>query len=122
DSIAMELAQEGIPYPTVSLRRVAEWQSRIRVECAPVGDDAPAMATRAIRLVEYGVRLSEMGQPEPALKATRQAVSLYRSLASCSPNTFLPDLATSLSNLGEMLHELGQRKPALAATTESVDL
>ena len=70
-SIAVELEQEGIPYATVSLRRVAEWQGRTLLAQAPGGDDAAVMATRAARLGEQGIRLADLSQREPALAATR---------------------------------------------------
>jgi tetratricopeptide (TPR) repeat protein len=66
--------------------------------------------------------LSALGQREPALAATREAVDLYRTLATRNPDAFQPDLATSLNNLGVRLSALGQREPALAATREAVDL
>jgi tetratricopeptide (TPR) repeat protein len=43
-------------------------------------------------------------------------------LAETRPNALLPDLATSLNNLGETLSDLGQREQVLAATQEAVDL
>jgi hypothetical protein len=54
--------------------------------------------------------------------ATQEAVTSYRSLAKTRPDAFLPDLATSLNNLGFMLSELGRREDALAATQEAVTI
>ena len=51
-----------------------------------------------------GARLSELGQREPALAATREAVNLYRTLATRHPGTFEPELARSLNNLDAMLN------------------
>jgi nucleoside phosphorylase len=121
-SIAAALAQEGIPYPTVSLRRVAEWQGRTLLEQSPGGDDAAVMATRATRLVEQGIRLADLGQHERELAVTREAVDLYRTLATRNPDAFQHHLALSLNNLGNGLSALGQREPALAATREAADL
>lgn len=122
-SIALELEQEGIPHPTVSLRRVAEWQVRIRLEHAPVEDnDLEALDARAALLLEQGRRLSDLGRHEPALAATREAVVLYRALAMSASDVFQPHLAGSLNNLGNKLSALGQHKLAFAATREAVDL
>jgi hypothetical protein len=35
------------------------------------------------------------------LKATEEAVKIYRKLSEQNPQAFLPDLATSLNNLGD---------------------
>jgi len=121
-SIAAELAREKIPYPTVSLRRVAEWQSRMLLAHAPKGDDDRTMAARAALLNDQGIHLGELGQREAALAAAREAVALRRTLATRNPDAFQPDLAASLNNLGAKLGELGQRELALAATREAVDL
>ena len=73
-------------------------------------------------LNNLGKMLSELGQREDALKATQEAVDIYRKLAEKRPDAFLPDLAMSLNNLGKMLSELGQREDALKATQEAVDI
>jgi tetratricopeptide (TPR) repeat protein len=69
-----------------------------------------------------GGRLSELGQREPALAATQEAVAIRRRLVEERPDAFLPELAGSLNNLGNGLSELGQREPALEATQEAVEL
>ncbi|SNB57706.1 hypothetical protein SAMN02746019_00024230, partial [Thermoflexus hugenholtzii JAD2] len=43
---------------------------------------------------------SELGRREEALMATQEAVELYCQLAVQYPQAFLPDLASSLTNLG----------------------
>lgn len=121
-SIAFELAAERIPYATASLRRVAEWQSRKRVECAPIGDDDHALAIRAPLLVEQGIRLGDVGQRDAALVATSAAVDLCRTLVKRNPHAFQRELAGCLNNLGHMLSEVGQREAALAATSEAVNV
>ena len=65
---------------------------------------------------------SELGQPEQALDAARAAIDLYRELKEREPDTFLPDLASSLNNYARVISALGQREPALAAARESVEL
>jgi tetratricopeptide (TPR) repeat protein len=49
-------------------------------------------------------------------------VEILRKLASARPDAFLPDLATSLNNLGGMLSHLGRREDALSATQEAVEI
>ena len=44
--------------------------------------------------------LSELGRREDALAATHEAVDIRRRLAAARPDAFLPDLASSLNNLG----------------------
>ncbi|SNB74288.1 Anaphase-promoting complex subunit 5, partial [Thermoflexus hugenholtzii JAD2] len=63
-----------------------------------------------------------MGRREEALTATQEAVELYRQLAAQHPQAFLPDLASSLTNLGAMLSELGRREEALQVIQEAVEL
>jgi nucleoside phosphorylase len=121
-AIALELAQEDIPYATVSLGRVAEWQSRIRLSQAPDTDEDGARAARAALLLEHGMRLSDVGQRELALVPTHDAVELYRSLAARDPDGFQPRLAYSLDRLGTRSHELGRTEAALAALREAVEL
>jgi tetratricopeptide (TPR) repeat protein/nucleoside phosphorylase len=121
-AIALELAREDIPYATVSLGRVAEWQSRIRLAHGPGADDAEARDARAGLLLEHGMRLSDVGQREEALRPTQEAVALYRGLAARDPAGFQARLAYSLDRLGVRSHELGQTAPALAALREAVEL
>ena len=64
--------------------------------------------------------MSELGQREQALAASREVVAIRRSLATRNPDAFQPDLARSLSILAGALSELGQREQALAAAREAV--
>ena len=54
----------------------------------------------AARVGTLGIRLSNLGRREEALAASQEAVDIYRRLAQTRPDAFLPDLATSLNNLG----------------------
>jgi tetratricopeptide (TPR) repeat protein len=69
-----------------------------------------------------GKMLSDLGQREPALAASQEAVDIRRQLAAERPDAFLPVLATSLNNLGNRLSDLGRREPAFDATQEAVDI
>jgi tetratricopeptide (TPR) repeat protein/nucleoside phosphorylase len=119
-AIALDLEQEQIPYPTVSLQRVAEWQARILVASAPLGKPTVKMEARAARLRRHGITLLAMGQLETALAAMDQAVELYRTLARRNPNAFQHHLASSLSNLGTVLDEMGRHEAAYIAIREGV--
>ena len=66
--------------------------------------------------------LSDLGRREEALQATAEAVEIRRRLAAQRPDAFLPDLATSLNNLGMRLSNLGRREEALQATAEAVEI
>jgi tetratricopeptide (TPR) repeat protein len=67
-----------------------------------------------------GIRRRDLGRRKEALKATEEAVDIYRDLAVRRPDAFRPDLAASLNNLGPMLRDLGRREEALKATEEAV--
>jgi tetratricopeptide (TPR) repeat protein len=121
-SIARELAEEEIPHPTISLRRVAAWLSRTELEYAPTGDNEQSLATRAARLLERGTRLTDLGEREPALAATEEAVDLHRRLVVINPSAFQSRLAGSLNNLGIRLSDLGRHEGALEATSEATRL
>lgn len=120
-AIALDLEREGIPRPMVSLTRVAEWQSRTVLQPVHKGDILTDI-TRAEALAQHGVNLADLGHREAALAAMREAVHLFRTLASRDPDSFQPALATCLSNLGSMLSDLGQREEALTAAREAVNL
>jgi hypothetical protein len=68
---------------------------------------------------QVGIRLSDLGRREDALAASQEAVDIRRRLAQTRPDAFLPDLATSLNNLGGDLSDLGRREDALAARSLS---
>jgi tetratricopeptide (TPR) repeat protein len=61
-----------------------------------------------------------LGRREEALAASQEAVAIGRRLAETRPDAFLPDLASSLNNLGKDLSNLGRREEALAASQEAV--
>jgi len=120
--LASALNREQIPYPTVSLQRVANWRSRMLLDSADTRDDERSMTRRAQLYSQRGVDLAAAGQREAALVATREAVELRRKLATRNPGAFKRDLAMSLTNLGGDLSALGQREEALKATREAMEL
>jgi tetratricopeptide (TPR) repeat protein/nucleoside phosphorylase len=119
-SIAVELAEEGVPYPTVSLRRVAEWQTRTLIAHIPKENDDRTSSRRASLLNRHGLHLRAVGQRKAALAATRMAVDHYHGLAERQPEEFRLGLAMSLDNLSLMLSELGDREEALVAVREAI--
>ena len=66
--------------------------------------------------------LSELGRREEALAPTEEATGIYRRLVEANPAAYLPDLATSLNNLGIRPSALGRREEALAPTEEATSI
>ncbi|WP_240486447.1 tetratricopeptide repeat protein, partial [Hyalangium minutum] len=117
-SLAVELEAAGIPHPTVSLLRVAEWIERSRLKGLGVTEEEGVLVEQARLQNTWGTRL---------------AVSL-RSAAKWIARTFLKkpgvlekegelaERARLQNNLGVRLSELGRREEALVATQEAVVL
>jgi tetratricopeptide (TPR) repeat protein/nucleoside phosphorylase len=120
--LAHELEAAGLPESTVSLRRVAEWVSRTLLSELKVSEDERVLAERARHQHNLGATLGELGRREEALKATQEAVEVYRALSQRRPDAFQPSLAASLNNLGNRLSELGRREEGLKAMQEAVEL
>ena len=113
------MLESTLPNPerTLALREVVVQMRRIRADSLPENDPE-----RVSALGNYGTALSALGRREEALKASQEAVDLYRSLADQNPQAFLPDLAMSLNNLGNRFSNLGRREEALKASQDAVDL
>jgi tetratricopeptide (TPR) repeat protein len=116
-SLAWTSLDRILPPPdrTLALRPFLADFYRTRLERIPQEEE------RAPVLGMLGLALSALGLRE-ALKATEEAVGIYRKLSEQNPQAFLPDLATSLNNLGNRLSELGRREEALKATEEAVGI
>jgi len=71
---------------------------------------------------DRGWRLGNAGLHQQALAPTEEATGIYRQLAQTNPAAYLPNLATSLNNLGVWLSDLGQREAALATTKEATGI
>jgi Tetratricopeptide repeat len=65
-------------------------------------------------LSNLGIQLAETGQRQAALAAAQEAVAIRRPLAAASPDAYLPDLVSSLSNLGRHLAQVD--RPGEAGT------
>ena len=79
-------------------------------------------AERAAYVNNLSNRLSEVGDRDGALEASRKAVEIYRGLAAGNPGAFNPDLAMSLNNLSNRLSEVGDREGALEASRKAVEI
>lgn len=119
--IARALAEEGVPAPSVSLRRVAAWQAHTVLQHAPRGDDVQVISARADLLLEQGALFGDAGDHAAALAATSEAVALYQALAARS-SAAVPGLALSLHNLNIALTAHGDTAAALAAARAEVEL
>ena len=106
------------PDRTLALRPFLADFYRTRLERIPPEEEEE----RALVLGMLGFALSTLGLREEALKATEEAVGIYRKLSELNPQAFLPYLASSLNNLGMMLSELGRREEALKVTEEAVKI
>jgi len=73
----------------------------------PAGADHAALAHHASELRQLANRLAEVGRREQALEPAQRAVGIYSELAEAKPDTYLPNLSTSLNNLAVLLDELG---------------
>ncbi|MGK7913153.1 MAG: tetratricopeptide repeat protein, partial [Synechococcus sp.] len=120
DSGNLELAAElesNLPRETVALRELT-----VAVTEQALKRTVIERSEKARLLSNLGVRLSDLGRREEALRAAEQAVEIYRQLADSRPDAFLPDLARSLTNLGIMLRDLGRREEALRAAEQAVEI
>jgi tetratricopeptide (TPR) repeat protein/nucleoside phosphorylase len=120
--LAHELSAVGIPYPTVSLGRVAEWTNRTRLLELKASEEERILVQRAVLQNDLGNSLCIRGQHEEALKASQQSVEILRVLAQRHPELLQPFLATCLDNLGLRLSARGQRDEALKAVSEAIEL
>lgn len=109
---------DQLPQQTLALREFAADLEAQLVERSRQGDQKGWLAEC---LNNLSVRLSALGRREEALDTCQEAVSLYRELASASPNV-LPHLAGFLSNLAARLSDLGRHEEALDAGQEAVFL
>ena len=103
----------ALPYPSLAL---AETAAVVYHRLAGDSDDP---GQRAGRLVHLSNHLSELGRREQALAAIEEAVTIRRQLADARPDAFLPNLATSLNNLGVILSWLERNAEASAAHAEA---
>ena len=101
-------------------------QERLAIELDSLANERRRDKARPERIARLLMRVEELygylGKHIDALKATEEAVQLYRQLAEQNPTAFLPDLALSLNNLGVRYNALGRREEALTVTEEAVSI
>ena len=90
----------------------------------PPTDDSSEIdrATYASRRLSLSRCLANIGRHDEALKAVREATSLYRTLVERTPAAHTPDLAMSLINLANRLADNGQHHEALQTAQEATTL
>jgi hypothetical protein len=76
----------------------------------------------AASLVNIGTHLEALRRFGPALKGTRRAVDLFRTLVEEEPANFRPKLASSLKNAADHLYRLGRPQEALPLAEEALEL
>ena len=115
-----------MPHQTVVLREMGAKVSAMLAEAdrkaAKTDPSEDNLARLAISLNNLGLRLSDLGRREEALKTAAEAVKIYRRLSDRRPDAFEPDLAMSLNNLAPMLSELGRGEEALKTAQEAVEI
>ncbi|SDH98604.1 Tetratricopeptide repeat-containing protein [Sinosporangium album] len=109
---------EALPFPSAVLAEAQALLAKRLLISVPDGDDGE----RARWLTAFGQHVSRLGRPAEALRATQEAVDIYRELAGHYPDRYRPDLADSLDNLGNRLSGLGLLVEALRAAQEAVDI
>lgn len=81
--------------------------------------DEVSGAHRAQHLLTLGHQLFEMGRQEDAIAMAEEAIAVYRQLAWTDPDTFAPDLARALTDVGLLMCEVSWRL-ALAPAEEAI--
>ncbi|HEX5751169.1 MAG TPA: tetratricopeptide repeat protein [Archangium sp.] len=121
--VARTLDKAILPFPTVSLCRIAEWTQRTLLMAVPESADEGIQEERARRLSELSMRLRALGRKEEALAAAREAVECFSLLVQRNPNPLLGlSLSTSLNYYGITLGDMEYWEEALAATRDAVYL
>jgi hypothetical protein len=119
---AKELALAGklIPRRTVALANVAVVMGETLLKALPNGPGTDE--ERARLLNNLGVRYSDIGRREEALRAAEGAVKIRGRLAARNPDAFEPNLAASLNNLGNRYRDMGRREEALQAAERASEI
>ncbi len=84
------------------------------------GDDRKPLRARLLN--NCSIFLSDLGDREGALEASREAVAHYRELAAARPEAFRPDLATSLGAMSQILSQENDFEGARDAAREGISL
>jgi hypothetical protein len=109
---ALAASQEAVDL----FRRLAETRR------AALPDLARSLNNLKVRLSNLGRREEAAVAGQKALAASEEVVDLFRRLAKTQPDTFLPDLATSLSALGEAHVSAGDHEVAAPLFEEGLTI
>lgn len=101
---------------------LAGLEASIAIQRQAAAESPDYEADLASSLLNLGTELESVGRWEEALRATREAVGLRRTLAGERPDQYRPELARALNTLGNLLSRLGRREAALEATREAVTI
>lgn len=115
-AIANALEDEPLPHATVSMRRLAAWQSGMMCAALPLPQTLQDHITRARRMHNHALRLISLGDRVAALAAAREAVRNYRILALEQPDLFLHEHAIALDCLGNVFAINNQFERAVEAS------
>jgi len=118
--IAEALEAEGVPHPTVSLRRVEAWMHRVLAARRRAGE-VPELA-HARRLVRHGTELFINQEFSRSAAVTEEAVTILRQLEALHVGMHAGDLAGALGNLSDSLFRASRYPEAIAAATEAVEI
>ncbi len=83
------------------------------------GESEFSRADVAAALIRLGDRRAGSDRPYEAMAATKEAVELFRTLATERPGAFREEFARALERLGVRLAALWQHEPALQANREA---
>jgi tetratricopeptide (TPR) repeat protein len=108
----------ALPHPSLALGELRAELTLRTLAATPDGD--PARRGEALR--DVGVALGAVGRAADAERYQREAVALFRELASADPHRFRHRLAALLANLGATCSDLDRPEEALRCEEESVDL
>ena len=122
-TIAMAIVDE-IPDQTTALRELAVIAERLHLEARLRSADTNSLDV-ILEIAQcnrkLGVRLSDLGKWDEAIKVTEIAVDYFRNLNIYSPGEYLSDLAGCLNNLGGLQFTIGMLARSLEFVLEATN-
>jgi tetratricopeptide (TPR) repeat protein len=108
--------------PYLDLRALWRTQEQLYVlateRAERAGDETGALRWRG----NQAIILSNLHRWDEAKATYTRLLATFRPLADADPSSYLPDVATTLNNLGILLKNLGERDAARAHFDEALDL
>ena len=119
---ALIALSDAIPRHTLQLR---SFRARVLADVVAQARNIatslpPTRVVLAYALNNLAVSQSTLGQHASALVSIREAIPIYRELATVHPDKFGPQVAKSLMNMSAFQSTLGHKEDALAASREAV--